>query len=68
MAQRLGEKHGWLSAEMTDNLKSRLSARRFKKQIFLSVDIPAAVVGFGQGQELLLDAERGLVEALKELE
>ena len=53
---------------MTDNLKSRLSARRFKKQIFLSVDFPAAAVGFGQGQELLLDAERGLVEALKELE
>ncbi|TFK25162.1 hypothetical protein FA15DRAFT_590993 [Coprinopsis marcescibilis] len=43
-------------------------AKRFKKQIFLSVDLPAAVVGFGQGQQLFLEAERGIVETLKELE
>ncbi|KAG2016147.1 hypothetical protein CC2G_009344 [Coprinopsis cinerea AmutBmut pab1-1] len=43
-------------------------AKRFQKQIFLSVDLPASVVGFGQGPELVLEAERGIVETLKELE
>lgn len=44
------------------------TAKRFKKQIFLSVDLPAAVVGFGQGEALLLEIERGIIATLKELE
>lgn len=44
------------------------AAKRFKKQIFLSVDLPASIVGFGQGRQLLLEAERGIVETLKGLE
>ncbi|KAF6763113.1 hypothetical protein DFP72DRAFT_986861 [Ephemerocybe angulata] len=55
------------SSDVALSMAQRL-ARRFKKQIFLSVDMPAAIVGFGQGQMLLLDAERGIIERLKELE
>lgn len=43
-------------------------AKRFKKQMFLSVDIPPAALGFGQGLGLLLDAERGIVDTLQGLE
>ena len=67
MAQRLGEHvafgyHNRLMAEARD------LARRFKKQIFLSVDIPPAALGVGQGLGLVLEAERGVVERLSELE
>ena len=51
----------------TDNaspMAQRL-AKRFKKQIFLSIDLPPS---FGQGPQLLLEAERGIVETLKGLE
>ncbi|TRM70023.1 hypothetical protein BD626DRAFT_22190 [Schizophyllum amplum] len=43
-------------------------AKRFKKQIFLSVDIPASFLTLGQGARVLLEAEKGVVAALKELE
>ncbi|KAF8839491.1 hypothetical protein BDN67DRAFT_969999 [Paxillus ammoniavirescens] len=43
-------------------------AKRFRKQIFLSVDIPPLYLSTAQGSRLLLDAEKGIVEALKELE
>ncbi|KAF8973101.1 hypothetical protein BDZ97DRAFT_652432 [Flammula alnicola] len=43
-------------------------AKRFQKQIFLSVDIPAGFVSLGQGQKLVLDAEKGIVATLKEIE
>ncbi|EIN11884.1 hypothetical protein PUNSTDRAFT_37554, partial [Punctularia strigosozonata HHB-11173 SS5] len=43
-------------------------ARRFKKQIFLSIDVPPAFLSMGQGPAVLLAMERSLVAALKELE
>ncbi|TFK54132.1 hypothetical protein OE88DRAFT_1711083 [Heliocybe sulcata] len=43
-------------------------AMRFKKQIFLSIDVPPAFVSLGQGPRLLLAVERAIVGALKELE
>ncbi|KAH7888493.1 hypothetical protein F5I97DRAFT_1853015 [Phlebopus sp. FC_14] len=43
-------------------------ARRFRKQVFLSVDIPAPLLSTAQGSRLLFDAEKGIVEALKDLE
>lgn len=65
MAQRLGMSFLGLSLSAA---KVDTAAKRFRKQIFLSVDLPASVVGFGQGQELVFEAERGIVEALKALE
>ena len=44
------------------------AARRFRKQIFLSVDVPPSFLTMGQGSKLLLEVERGLVETLKEME
>lgn len=43
-------------------------ARRFRKQIFLSVDVPPAFLSMGQGPKLLLEVEKGIVETLKEME
>ncbi|KIJ68003.1 hypothetical protein HYDPIDRAFT_148213 [Hydnomerulius pinastri MD-312] len=43
-------------------------ARRFRKQIFLSVDIPPTFLATAQGSRILLDAEKGIVEALKGIE
>ncbi|KAF8904455.1 hypothetical protein CPB84DRAFT_1814449 [Gymnopilus junonius] len=40
-------------------------AKRFKKQIFLSIDIGT---GIGQGDVLVLEAEKGIVAGLKEIE
>ncbi|KAI0055153.1 hypothetical protein BV25DRAFT_1833367 [Artomyces pyxidatus] len=40
-------------------------AHRFKKQVFLSVDIPQSV---GRGPQILLEAEKALVQTLKQLE
>lgn len=44
------------------------AARRFRKQIFLSVDVPPTLLTMGQGPKLLLEVERSLVESLKEME
>jgi hypothetical protein len=44
------------------------TARRFKKQIFLSVDVPPAALALGQGPAVLLAMERRLVATLKEME
>lgn len=46
---------------------SQRLAKRFKKQIFLSVDIPPEVCSSGQGSAVLLEVERGVVEQLKNL-
>ena len=43
-------------------------AKRFQKQIFLSVDIPSGFSPNGQGDKLLFEAEKGIVAALKEIE
>lgn len=45
-----------------------LTARRFKKQIFLSVDVPPTFLSMGNGPRLLLEVERALVGRLKEYE
>lgn len=42
-----------------------LIARRFKKQIFLSVDVPPAFMALGDGPRLVLAVERAVVDALK---
>ncbi|KAF9793292.1 hypothetical protein BJ322DRAFT_117922 [Thelephora terrestris] len=44
---------------------SQRLAKRFKKQIFLSVDIPSEVCSAGQGPAVLLEIEKGVVEELK---
>ncbi|TFL01584.1 hypothetical protein BDV98DRAFT_507180, partial [Pterulicium gracile] len=43
-------------------------AQRFKKQIFLSLDLPSSIMSLGQGPQLLLRAEKALLEALKAAE
>ncbi|EGO25257.1 hypothetical protein SERLADRAFT_465133 [Serpula lacrymans var. lacrymans S7.9] len=54
------------SSDIALSMAQRL-ARRFGKQIFLSVDIPSSFLSMGQGR-LLLDAEKGIVETLKAVE
>jgi proteasome assembly chaperone 4 len=43
-------------------------AQRFKKQIFLSVDIPSSVISLGQGPQLLLRVEKAALDTLKAAE
>jgi len=43
-------------------------ARRFKKQIFLSIDLPPSFIAMGQGPTLSLEAEKAAVRALKDRE
>ncbi|KZT26666.1 hypothetical protein NEOLEDRAFT_1090019 [Neolentinus lepideus HHB14362 ss-1] len=43
-------------------------ATRFKKQIFLSIDVPPAFVSLGQAPRLLLAVERAIIGALKDME
>ncbi|KAF9233324.1 hypothetical protein BU15DRAFT_54046 [Melanogaster broomeanus] len=43
-------------------------ARRFRKQIFLSVDIPPAYLTAAEGSRILLEAEKGIVEMLKAID
>lgn len=45
-----------------------LTARRFKKQIFLSVDLSPSFMALGDGAKLLFAIEKAVVEYLKELE
>ena len=45
----------------------RPAAKRFKKQIFLSVDVPPEVYSSGQGPAVLLEIEKGVVGELKSL-
>ncbi|KAI0342167.1 hypothetical protein BDW22DRAFT_1429651 [Trametopsis cervina] len=56
MAQRLGE------------TSCRLLARRFQKQIFVSVDIPPSFMTLGDGSKLLVAAEKAVVQALQDIE
>jgi proteasome assembly chaperone 4 len=44
------------------------TAKRFKKQIFMSIDIPASFLSLGQGPKLLHEAEKGIVVMLAEME
>ena len=44
---------------------SGLAARRFKKQIFLSIDAPPSLGSMGQEGRLLLAIERAAVDILK---
>ena len=41
------------------------AARRFKKQIFLSIDVPPSLGSLGQEGKLLLAVERAVVDVLK---
>ncbi|KAI0031745.1 hypothetical protein K488DRAFT_51444 [Vararia minispora EC-137] len=55
------------SSDLSLSVSQRL-ARRFKKQIFLSIDIPASLASSSQGARAILEAEKFLVKTLKELE
>ena len=46
---------------------ARPPAKRFKKQIFLSVDVPPEVYSSGRGPAVLLEVEKGVVEQLRGL-
>ncbi|KAF9653837.1 hypothetical protein BDM02DRAFT_3106958 [Thelephora ganbajun] len=46
---------------------SQRLAKRFKKQIFLSVDVSPEVHSSGQGPAVLLEVEKGVVEQLRGL-
>ena len=59
MAQRLGEN---LPGSRSCRSAEKVIARRFQKQIFLSVDIPSGFLSLQQ------EAEKGIVASLKELE
>ncbi|KAI0305449.1 hypothetical protein B0F90DRAFT_1698132 [Multifurca ochricompacta] len=52
------------SSDVALSIATRL-ARRFGKQIFLSVDVPTSI---GDDCGILVDVEKGLVETLKEIE
>lgn len=43
-------------------------AKRFRKQIFLSVDVPPAILSMSQSHKLLFAVEKGIVGALKDIE
>ncbi|KAL7281723.1 hypothetical protein ACG7TL_005041 [Trametes sanguinea] len=73
MAQRLG---AWLLSFVTATLldwdaRAHIgdcitgAARRFKKQIFLSIDMPPSLGSMGQEGKLLLAIERAVVDTLK---
>jgi len=51
-------------SEVALSMAQRL-ARRFRKQIFLSVDVPPNFLSMGQGPKLLLEMEKGIIETLK---
>ena len=42
-------------------------AKRFKKQIFLSVDVPPELYSSGRGPAVLFEVEKGVVEQLRGL-
>ncbi|KAI0823755.1 hypothetical protein BC628DRAFT_1383201 [Trametes gibbosa] len=52
------------SSEAALSMAQRL-ARRFKKQIFLSIDMPPSLGSLGQEGKILLAIERALVDSLK---
>ncbi|KAI0645636.1 hypothetical protein C8Q79DRAFT_911491 [Trametes meyenii] len=52
------------SSEAALSMAQRL-ARRFKKQIFLSIDMPPSLGSLGQEGKLLLAIERAVVDTLK---
>ncbi|KAI5123064.1 hypothetical protein M0805_000498 [Coniferiporia weirii] len=55
------------SSDVALSMAQRL-ARRFKKQIFLSIDLPSSSIAMGHGPKLVQEAERRVVERLRELE
>jgi hypothetical protein len=66
MAQRLGKishLRVWNFWETVGSI-----AKRFKKQVFMSLDIPSSFLSLGQGPKLLHEAEKGIVVMLAEME
>lgn len=45
-----------------------IPARRYKKQIFLSVDVPPSFMTLGDGPKLTLAIEKAVVQSLDELD
>ncbi|PAV18772.1 hypothetical protein PNOK_0561500 [Pyrrhoderma noxium] len=54
------------ASDFSQPMAQRL-ARKFKKQIFLSVDLPPTFISMGYGPQLALEVEKRLVETLKEI-
>lgn len=55
-------------ATLLQQTLTMITARRFKKQIFLSIDVPSSIQSVGMGPALLMQVERGIVATLKEIE
>lgn len=55
----------WLLYPRYHMSTSARAARRFKKQIFLSIDMPPSLGSMGQEGKLLLAIERALVDILR---
>ncbi|KAL4266394.1 Proteasome assembly chaperone 3 [Pleurotus pulmonarius] len=55
------------SSEVALPMAQRL-AKRFRKQIFLSVDVPPAILSMSPSHKLLFAVEKGIVGALKDIE
>ncbi|EMD37333.1 hypothetical protein CERSUDRAFT_83108 [Gelatoporia subvermispora B] len=55
------------SSDAALSMAQRL-ARRFKKQIFLSIDVPPSIQTLGEAPKLLLAVERAALTALKDAE
>jgi len=54
-------------SEVSMAIAQRL-ARRFRKQIYLSVDIPPIFSSMGQSPRIALEMEKGIVETLKRMD
>lgn len=70
MAQRLGKSYPFFPFGLPCPLLIYIRlilARRFHRQIFLSVDVPATLLSTPRGSHLLFDAEKGIVAALSSL-
>ncbi|GJE95494.1 PAC4 domain-containing protein [Phanerochaete sordida] len=59
--------HRSSSSDVSFSMAQRL-ARRFRKQIFLSVDVPPSFMALGDGPRLVLAVEKAVVGTLKSLE
>ncbi|KAH9949600.1 hypothetical protein B0H21DRAFT_727593 [Amylocystis lapponica] len=55
------------SSDVALSMAQRL-ARRFKKQIFLSIDVPPSFLSMGQGAKLIFAVEKAVVDTLKAME
>ncbi|KAF8160788.1 hypothetical protein B0H34DRAFT_672901 [Crassisporium funariophilum] len=55
------------SSDVALSMAQRL-AKRFQKQIFLAIDIPVGFLSMGQGELLVMEAEKNIVATLKDIQ